>query len=109
MRKIFPAVLAFLTVSAAAYLGFLHFSRTTPLIPRELLFGSPQKAAPRISPDGSSVAYLAPYQGVLNVWIHDRKAKAERVLTQDRGRGISYYGWAPDGRSIFYLQDRNGD
>lgn len=79
------------------------------LVPRALLFGSPQKAAPQISPDGSEIAYLAPYQGVMNIWIHDRKTKAERVLTQDKGRGITNCGWSPDGKSVLFLQDRNGD
>lgn len=109
MRKIFLVVLAVAVVAVMAHLSFTRFSKVPPLIPRELLFGSPQKAAPRISPEGSLVAYLAPYQGVLNVWIHDWKVKTERVLTRNQGRGISNYGWAPDGKTILYLQDRNGD
>ena len=42
---------------------------TTPLIPREVLFGNPERADPQISPDGSQIGYLAPVEGVLNVWI----------------------------------------
>jgi hypothetical protein len=42
---------------------------TTPLIPREVLFGNPERADPQISPDGSQIGYLAPVDGVLNVWI----------------------------------------
>ena len=37
------------------------------LIPREALFGNPEKAQPRLSPDGARLAYLAPVDGVLNV------------------------------------------
>ena len=109
MKNFFLIIFVSAAVTAAVYWGVSHFSRPSPLIPRELLFGSPQKAAPRISPEGSLVAYLAPYQGVLNVWVHDRKTKTDRVLTHDQGRGISYYGWSPDGQGILFLQDRNGD
>lgn len=40
-----------------------------PLIPRSVLFGNPEKAAPQISPDGKKLAYLAPEKGVMNVWV----------------------------------------
>jgi len=42
---------------------------TTPLIPREVLFGNPERTSPEISPDGTQLGYLAPVDGVLNVWI----------------------------------------
>ena len=38
-----------------------------PLIPREVLFGNPDRTSPAISPNGASLAYLAPVDGVLNV------------------------------------------
>jgi len=41
----------------------------TQLIPREVLFGNPEKASPSISPDGHYLSYLAPDNGVLNVWV----------------------------------------
>ena len=41
----------------------------TPLIPRRTLFGNPDKALARISPDGKQLSYLAPVDGVLNVWV----------------------------------------
>ena len=83
--------------------------RHSSLIPREALFGSPKKTNPQISPDGSLISYVAPYQGVLNIWIYDRKTKAERVLTRDKNRGITAYGWVPDGKSILYSQDQGGN
>ena len=56
-------------------------------IPRELLFGNPEKASPRLSPDGKRIAHLAPEEGVLNIWCDGK------VVTQDRGRGIRSYFW----------------
>lgn len=77
-------------------------------IPRELLFGNPEKASPKVSPDGERWAYLAPDEGVLNVWVGPEGGKAE-PLTKDRGRGVRNYLWAEDRRSILYIQDKDGD
>ena len=38
------------------------------LIPRRVLFGNPERVAPHISPDASTLAWIAPHEGVLNVW-----------------------------------------
>ena len=39
------------------------------LIPRSVLFGNPQKATARISPNGKWMSYLAPVNGILNVFV----------------------------------------
>ena len=39
--------------------------QTIPLISRQNLFGNPDKASPRLSPDGARLAFLAPVDGVL--------------------------------------------
>lgn len=80
-----------------------------PLIPREHLFGNPDKASPRISPDGTRLAYLAPDEGVLNVWVRTIGQDDDRVVTRDRKRGIRMFTWAFDGRHLLYLQDLDGD
>jgi dipeptidyl aminopeptidase/acylaminoacyl peptidase len=77
-------------------------------VPRELLFGNPEKSSPKISPNGEHWAYLAPDEGVLNVWV-GLEGRNARPLTSDRGRGIRVFLWAEDARSILYLQDANGD
>ena len=83
---------------------------STPLIPRDVLFGNPDKASPQISPDGSRLAYLADVDGVLNVWVgpSDNPAAAKPV-TKDKKRGIRMYGWAYNGSHILYIQDKDGD
>ena len=80
------------------------------LIPREILFGNPEKANPKISPHGKSLAYLAPQKGVLNIWIRSLAGEeSDRPVTQDQNRGIRDYFWAQDSRHLFYFQDKNGD
>ncbi|MDX6768459.1 MAG: S9 family peptidase [Elusimicrobiota bacterium] len=77
-------------------------------VPLELLFGNPERASPKISPDGKRWAYLAPDEGVLNVWCGPEGGEA-KPLTKDRGRGIRVFLWAEDERSILYIQDKDGD
>jgi dipeptidyl aminopeptidase/acylaminoacyl peptidase len=80
-----------------------------PLIPREVLFGNPERTSPSLSPDGSMMAYLAPVDGVLNVWLGSTRDGDYRPVTEDRERGIRNYFWGHDGRHLLYLQDAGGD
>jgi dipeptidyl aminopeptidase/acylaminoacyl peptidase len=84
------------------------------LIPRRVLFGNPERVSPRISPNGTSLAWIAPHDGVLNVWTAPVGADgvdwaAARVVTSDTDRGIRVFAWAHDGRHLLYLQDTGGD
>jgi dipeptidyl aminopeptidase/acylaminoacyl peptidase len=80
------------------------------IIPRELLFGNPEKASPQISPDGKRLAYLAPNaDGVLNVWVRTIGQTDDQVVTSDKKRGIRAFFWQWDSNHILYIQDRDGD
>jgi len=79
------------------------------IIPREVLFGNPQKVSPRISPDGTMMAYLAPVDDVLNVWVKTIGQDDDRAVTKDDNRGIRRYFWAGDSEHIMYLQDVGGN
>src|ERR1700735_580692 len=85
------------------------------LIPRQLLFGNPERVSSNISPDGTRLAWIAPHEGVLNVWIAPASAEAgvdweaATVVTDDTDRGIRQFAWAHDGRHLLYLQDTGGD
>jgi dipeptidyl aminopeptidase/acylaminoacyl peptidase len=83
--------------------------RQLELIPRDVLFGNPERTAPRISPDGSMVAYLAPHDGILAVWVQSTGGSDARVVASDPKRPISNAFWAPDGSRVLYLQDTGGD
>lgn len=80
-----------------------------PLIPREIIFGNPEKAIPKISPDGEKIAYLAPVDDILNVWVQTIGEDDARAVTDDKNRDIVSYFWAEDSQRIFYLQDSDGD
>ncbi len=81
-----------------------------PLIDRDVFFGNPERAALRVSPDGAHISYLAPLDGVLNVWIAPvGETDNARAVTKDQGRGVRQYFWAHTGGHILYLQDIGGD
>ena len=80
-----------------------------PLIPREVIFGNPEKTGPQLSPDGKVLAYIAPEEGVLNVWIRTVGQQDDRAITHDRGRGVRGYFWAQNNQRILYVQDKDGD
>ncbi len=80
------------------------------LIPRDVFFGDPDRAGVQISPDGKSLSWLAPVDGVLNVWVAPTgdlsKAKA---VTGDKTRPVRQYFWAFDNQHIVYMQDTGGN
>lgn len=79
------------------------------LIPRSVLYGNPVRTEADISSDGTRLAYLAPVDGVLNVWVGNIGDEHYRPVTNDRGRGIHMFTWAGDNRHIIYIQDADGD
>lgn len=85
-----------------------------PLIPREVLFGNPERTLPRLSPDGTQISWLAPTEnGVLNVWARSfagaQAAGDGKPVTNEPHRPIYWYTWAQDSKHILYLQDDGGD
>ncbi|MBV9516243.1 MAG: S9 family peptidase, partial [Mycobacteriaceae bacterium] len=77
-------------------------------IPLEVLLGNPDKAGPQISPDGTRLSYIAPLEGVLNVWLGTVGGQFEPI-TRDTDRGIRAYTWCHNNRHLMYLQDKAGD
>jgi dipeptidyl aminopeptidase/acylaminoacyl peptidase len=80
------------------------------LIPKEVLFGNPEKLSPQLSPDGKYLAYIAPDERkVLQVWVRGAGKIDDRVLTQDQKRGIRSFFWTFQPDQLIYLQDADGD
>ena len=82
----------------------------TQLIERSKLFGNPSKAQGRLSPDGQWVSWLAPSNGVLNIWVAPAADPSKaRVLTSEAKRPIRQHFWAPDSSMILFINDKGGD
>jgi acetyl esterase/lipase len=79
-------------------------------IPRDVLFGNAAYLSPTVSPDGTRLFYLAPLDGVLNVWSAPLDLPSEASpVTHDSGRGIRTYGLCHDDRTLYYVADTDGD
>ncbi|WP_338444939.1 S9 family peptidase [Pelagerythrobacter marensis] len=90
--------------------GMTNPAEAAPLIPREDLFGNPTRSSGRLSPDGKWLSWLAPKDGVMNVWMAPADdPDAARAMTDATERPIRSYFWAPDSRSLLYIQDKGGD
>ena len=83
---------------------------TAPLIPRAALFGNPVRAQGLISPDGQWLSWIAPKDGVLNIWVAPAAdPEAARAVTSATTRPIRQHFWAPDASAVMYIQDKGGD
>ena len=81
-----------------------------PLIPREKIFGNPTQVQGRLSPDGKWLSWIAPRDGVLNLYVAPAaNPKAAKALTNERTRPIRQYFWSPDSRQIMFINDKGGD
>jgi dipeptidyl aminopeptidase/acylaminoacyl peptidase len=81
------------------------------LIPRRLLFADAAKSVVRISPDGRRIAYLAPLDGVLNLWVAslDDVGNA-RALTRVTDRSLGpWVQWLHNNRHVVFFREQGGD
>ena len=85
-------------------------SEQPELISRKTLFDNPDCTGVQLSHDGEHVSYLAPVDGVMNVWVAPVDSVEEaRPVTRDTGRGIRAYFWSYNPAHVLYVQDRAGD
>jgi dipeptidyl aminopeptidase/acylaminoacyl peptidase len=81
------------------------------LVARRIYFDNPDYLSVHISPDGEHIAYLAPLDGVRNLWVAPlADPKSGRPLTgaTDRDLGRNYR-WAHTNRHIVFFQEHDGD
>jgi dipeptidyl aminopeptidase/acylaminoacyl peptidase len=78
-------------------------------ISRRAFFSYPARTAPALSPDGAHLAFLAPHEGVLNVWVAPtRSIDQARPLSAAVGRPVTDFFWSPDSTHVLYRQDTGG-
>lgn len=79
------------------------------IIPREVLFGSAERSQARISPDGTMLAYLAPFEEKMSVWVRAVEEDHSRMIAHDPARPIPWLAWRGDSKHVLYLQDSSGN
>jgi dipeptidyl aminopeptidase/acylaminoacyl peptidase len=80
------------------------------LIPRDALFGNPDRTNVQISPDGKYLSWTAGVDGVMNVWVAPANDLGKaRAVTADKARGIRQYFWSHRPDTLLYMRDTGGD
>ena len=101
-----------LAVTAAALAPALAVQQTAPppLIERAKLFGNPTKTGAQLSPDGKWISFIAPRDGVMNIWVAPASDPSKaKLLTSEAKRPIRQHFWAPDSSMILFINDKGGD
>ncbi|HEU4342160.1 MAG TPA: S9 family peptidase, partial [Candidatus Binatia bacterium] len=93
-----------------AFLSGCALSQVPPLIPREVLFGHPDRTNPQISPDGKYLSYLAPdSNNVMQIWVRGLRERDDRPLTSEKIHSIWHYTWTYQPNKLIFAQDNAGD
>ena len=88
--------------------GSIALGEAAPLVPLRDFFRNPEVASLTLSPDGVHLAYMAPVERRLNLFVQKRGETTARQVTDVRDRDIGGYFWKGSDRLI-YLKDDGGD
>lgn len=103
-------LVAIVVITASLTTSFAAAQEQARLIPRDILFNTPSKANPLISPDGTKISYLAPLNGVMNIWVAPISTPdSATAITDFTEFGIRTYSWMYTNKHIIYLQDEAAD
>jgi dipeptidyl aminopeptidase/acylaminoacyl peptidase len=80
---------------------------TGKIIPLRDFFRNPEKTYFQISPDGTHISFMQPYQRRMNVFVQPRSGGAAVRITGETERDIAGYLWK--GSRILYAKDFKGD
>lgn len=75
----------------------------------EDLFAAPLRVGASLSPDGTRIAYLAPWKNRLNVWIESVDTPGDARCVTAETRGVQAHHWTDDPRWLLYTSDQSGD
>src|SRR5713101_5643249 len=99
--------------TALPFLGFAGnaAAQQADLVARRVYFDNPDYGSVRVSPDGQTLAFLAPIDGVRNLWVTPvADLAAARPVTRATDRNLAaYFRWAHTNRHLVFFQERDGD
>lgn len=95
----------FLLLGLCAALAAARAQSGTPLIPIETLFRSPELAQMKLSPDGTHVAYLAPYERRQNLFIKRIGEDTGIRITTATARDLGGYFWLGNNRLAYSIDE----
>jgi dipeptidyl aminopeptidase/acylaminoacyl peptidase len=96
------------TASAESNPDWPQRAAAAAALSRETFLGLPLVAQPRVSPDGTKIAFLYPHEGKLVIGVFDRKTKEARLVVQGREESFVTFFWKGNDRLVF-LADLHGN
>jgi dipeptidyl aminopeptidase/acylaminoacyl peptidase len=86
-------------------------AQTADLVARKVFFDNPDYVNVRVSPDGQTLAWIAPIDSVNNLWVAPvADIAAARPVTRITGRSIAtYFRWVHTNRHLVFFRDNDGD
>ena len=103
MRILFVLLALFVAMPCAC-----AFAAMPPLLPMEDFFRNPNSAGFSISPDGTRLAFMRPWEHRMNIYVRDIATGDEKRITSATERDIAGYFWKGNDK-IVYAQDVGGD
>lgn len=70
--------------------------------PVEAFFSNPEFRSFELSPDGKSIAMLAPFEGYMNLYVYDLENREPRVLTGEK-LDVTDFFWANNERLVYSM------
>lgn len=89
-------------------LGGVSSGEAATRVPLRDFFRNPEISALNLSPNGLQLAYMAPVEQRLNLFVQKKGEKQATQVTQVRDRDIGGYFWKGD-NTLVYLKDDGGD
>lgn len=104
LRLISPTLFVLaLTAAAAAE------SPDAASLPVSSFFGLPEVVQPRLSPDGSKIAFLFPHNGRLALGLFDRSTNQARMIIEGKDESLVGFFWKGNERIVFYADFRGNE
>ena len=70
-------------------------------IPINTFFGLPAVRMPRLSPDGTKIAFLFPHEGRMALGLFERASKESRLIVRGADESIASFFWKGNDRIVF--------
>ena len=110
MKKDLKALIVAIIIGGLVYYGFelRDLEHPAPLIPMEDFFRNPTMSGFQISPDGTKLSFMQPWEDRMNVHVREIGSDEITRITHSTERDIAGYFWVGDDRLV-YINDQGGD
>jgi dipeptidyl aminopeptidase/acylaminoacyl peptidase len=102
MKKLLLASWLVLSLSLGAADSRADQPGPAPRVPLEAFFGLPNVQQPRLSPDGSKIAFLFPHEGRMALGVFDRAVNSAQMILKGREESLAGFFWKGNDRLVFY-------